>query len=257
MRRFAIAAMLACLPCVAAHGADTGTGTNAPGAPDVSDSWALSGDLGAAALSVQGSAPGRRVRTRAIPYAYADFGRLFAREDTFGAKLLPLGWGALEVVARVSTEGADSAGPHVASRRSPRPVGVGTFQETPWGGVFVDAFDDTVSGGTLLEASYAAEVAFGPVTFYPQVGVARRSARYVDHLYGVSATEAAAPGTRPYAPGASTMPVLGVSAEWLLAPHWVVVAHVERESFDAAIADSPRVNRDGQSAAFVALARRF
>ncbi len=221
------------------------------------DSWTPSGDLGAAALSVQGSAPGQRVRTRAIPYAYADFGRLFAREDTFGAKLLPVGWGALEVVARVSTEGADSAGPGVASRKNPRPVGVGTFQETPWGGVFLDAFDDTVSGGTLLEASYAAEFAFGPVTLYPQAGVARRSARYVDHLVGVSVGEAAATGLRAYAPGASTMPVLGLSAEWLVAPHWVVVAHVERECFDAAIADSPRVNRDGQATAFVALARRF
>ena len=245
--RRALAAASAGLACAVAHGADG----------NAIDAWTLDGDLGAALLSVQGSAPGQAARTRAIPYAYADFGRLFAREDTFGAKLLPVGWGALELVARVSTEGADSAGPRVASRKNPRPVGVGTFQETPWGGVFLDAFRDTVSGGTLLEASYAAEVALGPVTFYPQAGVAHRSARYVDHLYGVTTADARSTGERAYAAGASTMPVLGLSAEWAFAPRWVIVAHVERESFDRAISDSPRVGRDGQSTAFVALARRF
>ncbi len=221
------------------------------------DAWTLDGDVGAAVLSTQGSAPGQAVRTRAIPYVYADFGRLFAREDTVGAKLLPVGWGAVEVVARVSTEGEDSKGPLVPSRKNPRPVGLGTFQETPWGGVFLDAFHDTVSGGTLLEASYAAEVALGPLTFYPQAGVAHRSARYVDHLYGVTSAESLASGVRAYTAGASTMPVLGLSAQWAVAPGWVVVAHAERESFDPAISDSPRVNRRGQSTAFLAIARHF
>jgi len=201
------------------------------------------GDLGVGVQRTQASAPGASARTRAIPYAYGDFGQLFVREDTFGAKLLPVGWGALELVGRVSTEGTDGDGPGLAHRSNPRPVGLGTFQETPWGGVFVDAFIDTVSGGTLLESSYAAEFKLGPVTLYPQAGVTRRSGRYDAHLYDVHS--------------ASTTPVLQLSGEWPFAGHWVALAHLGYEPFDRAERASPRVDAHARATAFVALAWHF
>ena len=201
------------------------------------------GDIGLGVERTQASAPGARARTWALPYAYGDYGPLFVREDTFGAKLLPVGWGSLELVGRVSTEGTDADGPGLAHRTNPRPVGLGTFQETPWGGVFADAFVDTVSGGTLLEASYAIEVPVGPVTFYPQVGVTRRSARYDAHLYDVRA--------------ASTTPVLQLSAELPFATNWVVLAHAQVEPFSHALRESARVDARSRASAFVALAWRF
>lgn len=201
------------------------------------------GDLGLGVQRTQASAPGAWARTFALPYAYGDLGRLFVREDTFGAKLVPVGWGALELVGRVSTEGTDADGPGLAHRTNPRPVGLGTFQETPWGGVFADAFVDTVSGGTLLEASYAAEVAVGPATLYPQAGLARRSARYDAHLVDVHA--------------ASTTPVLQLSGELPFAEHWVVLAHVQWEPFDDAVRASPRVAARARTSALLALAWRF
>ena len=201
------------------------------------------GDLGLGVERTQPSAPGARARTWALPYAYGDWGRLFVREDTFGAKLVPVGWGALEVVGRVSTEGTDADGPGLAHRTNPRPVGLGTFQETPWGGVFADAFVDTVSGGTLLEASYAAELPVGPLTLYPQAGVTRRNARYDAHLYDVQST--------------STTPVLQLSGEWPFAGRWVALAHVGYEPFDRAERASPRVDAHARATALVALAWHF
>ena len=202
------------------------------------------GDLGLGVERTHAIAPGATDRTWALPYAYGDLGRLFVREDTFGAKLVPgLGWGALELVGRVSTEGTDDDGPGLAHRRNPRPVGLGTFQETPWGGVFADAFVDTVSGGTLLEASYAVEVPVGPVTFYPQAGATRRSARYDAHLYDVHA--------------ASTTPVLQLSAELPFARDWVVLAHAQVEPFSHAMRESARVDTRSRASALVALAWRF
>jgi outer membrane protein len=201
------------------------------------------GDLGLGVQRTQASAPGASARTWALPYAYGDFGPLFVREDTFGAKLLPVGWGALEVVGRVSTEGSDGDGPGLAHRTNPRPVGLGTFQETPWGGVFADAFVDTVSGGTLLEASYAAELPIGPLTLYPQAGLARRSARYEAHLHDVHA--------------ASTTPVLQLSGELPFARTWVVLAHVQWEPFDRTVRGSPRVDARSRTSALVAIAWRF
>ena len=201
------------------------------------------GDLGLGVQRTQASAPGASARTWVLPYAYGDVGRLFVREDTFGARLLPVGWGALEVVARASTEGSDGDGPGLAHRTNPRPVGLGTFQETPWGGVFADAFVDTVSGGTLLEASYAAELPVGPVTLYPQAGFTRRSARYEAHLYDVHA--------------ASTTPVLQLSGELPFARAWVALAHVQWEPFDRAVRASPRVDARSRTSALVAIAWRF
>ena len=203
----------------------------------------FSGDIGLGVERTQASAPGARARTWALPYAYCDYGPLFVREDTFGVKVLPAGWGSLELVGRVSTEGTDADGPGLAHRTNPRPVGLGTFQETPWGGVFADAFVDTVSGGTLLEASYAIEVPVGPVTFYPQVGVTRRSARYDAHLYDVRA--------------ASTTPVLQLSAELPFATNWVMLAHAQVEPFSHALRDSDRVDARSRASALVALAWRF
>jgi len=222
-----------------------------------SDAAHWSGDLGASVERTQASAPGASARTWVLPYAYGDLGRLFVREDTFGVKLVPVGWGALEVVARVSTEGSDGDGPGLAHRSNPRPVGLGTFQETPWGGFFVDAFVDTVSGGTLLEASYAAELALGPATLYPQAGVTHRSARYVAHLYGVTPADAQAAGTPAYAPGASTTPVLQLSGELPLVGAWVLLANAQYEPFDRAVRDSPRVDTRSRTSALIALAWRF
>jgi len=217
--------------------------------------WHLSGDLGIGVVQTSPIAPGASSRRHVIPYAYADAGPLFAREDTFGVKLVPMGWGSLELAARYSTEGTDSDAPGLAHRANPRPVGLGTFQETPWGGVFLNAFVDTVSGGSLLEASYAAQFGLGPVTFYPQIGLARRSERYVNHLYGVGAGDSG--GLPAYRAGAALTPTLSGSMEWPVGPHWVLIGHVERERFDRAITDSPRVDAAGRTVWLVAFARRF
>jgi outer membrane protein len=208
------------------------------------------GDLGASVVRTQASAPCARARSAALPYAWGVLGTAFVREDTFGIGVLPVGWGALELAGRISTEGSDADGPGLAHRRNPRPIGVGTFQETPWGGVFLNAFHDPVSHGSLLEAAYAGELVLGPVALYPQLGVARRSARYVDHLHG--ATGSAADGAR-----ASTVPVFALAGEWAVAGPWVLAANVRREVFDGALRDCPRVAAGGRTTALLALARRF
>lgn len=201
------------------------------------------GDLGIGVEAARAAAPGAAMRTRALPYAYGDLGRLFVREDTFGLKTTPIGWGALEAVARISTEASDGDGPGLPHRRNPRPLGLGTFQETPWGGVLIDAFVDTVSHGTLLEVSYAAELPAGPLTLYPQAGMTRRSRRYDAHLYDVRA--------------ASTTPVLQLSGELPIADPWVLLAHVQGERFGDGLRSSPRLAARWRASALVALAWRF
>ncbi len=151
-----------------------------------------------------------------LPYLYADYGNFYARVNTFGYKAVPLGSGHLELAARVSVEGYRAADHGIGDRSTPVPVGLGTFQETSYGAFFLYGFHDTVSGGSLLDLMYAAEISAGPIEVYPQLGLERRSARYVQHLYGVSATEAAQSGLSSYAPGKAYSPYLGVALEYPL-----------------------------------------
>jgi outer membrane protein len=219
----------------------------------------LQGDVGAAFYDTRSVVRGASADRVLLPYAYADDGRFYARVDTLGFKTWALGAGHLELSARVSLEGYASNGalPGIRSRSDPAPLGLGTFQRTPYGAVFAYAFRDLTSGGSLLEATYAAALALGPLQLYPAVGVERRSARYVDHLYGVSPAEAAASGRPAYAPGASTWPVASLTAQWPVLSDWSVVAQLRRKWFDHAVTDSPLVDAHAQDSGFVALAYHF
>jgi outer membrane protein len=220
----------------------------------------LSGDVGAAVYDTRGVVRGQGNDALVLPYAYADSGRTYVRVDTLGVKTWAVGWGHLEAAARVSLEGYDPSDPALAGvgrRSSPAPVGIGTFQATPWGGVFLYGFRDLTSGGSLLEATYAAKLPLGPATLYPSVGVERRSARYVDHLYGVSTAESAASGLPAYAPGASTWPVATLTAQLPVLQDWAVVVQGRRKWLDRATSDSPLVARHVQDSGFIALAYHF
>ncbi|MGI4937956.1 MAG: MipA/OmpV family protein, partial [Janthinobacterium lividum] len=191
---------------------------------------------------------------------YFDYGRFFARVDTFGVRTLPLGHGTLELVARVSQEGflAQHAGVAAAQRRSnPVPVGLGSFQETPLGGFFVYGFADLASGGALAEATYAAEFKLARLTVYPTAGLEWRSQRYVRHLYGIPASEAGAAAALPYAPGASLAPNLGMALEVPLGGSWFINGQWRRRWFDSAVSASPLVQQATQDSAFIALSYRF
>ena len=221
----------------------------------------LSGDVGGAVYGTQGIIRGKNNEAVLLPYLFADYGRFFARVDTFGIKTLPIGNGYLELVGRVSQDGwraniAPLGG--LTDRRTPIPLGIGTFQQTPYGAFIVNAFmDANKSRGTLLEATYAAELKLGRVSFYPQLGVERRSAKYANYLYGVTPAESLASGYAVYNAGASTTPVLGLAADFLLTENWVINMQLRRKWLDSAVTNSPLVTRKSQDTGYVALSYRF
>jgi outer membrane protein len=193
-----------------------------------------------------------------LPYAFADYGNFFARVDTFGVKLMPMGVGSLELSARVSFEGYKPVGfTGIQDRSTPLPIGLSTFQETAYGAFFVYGFYDTNSGGTLLDATYAAEFRLGGINIYPQLGVERRSAAYVQHLYGVSAQEASASGLAVYNAGNSISPNLGFAFEYPFENNYSLTLQVRKKWLDSSITDSPLVNTHSQLSSFLSLTRSF
>lgn len=220
----------------------------------------LSGDVGLGAYATSSIVRGDKSWNSVLPYGYFDYGKAFMRVDTFGVKTLPLGKGYLELSGRLSFEGfkPNAQLPGIRERRNPLPLGIGTFQAFDWGGVFVNAFYNVQgSHGALLEATYAGRFKTGPVTLYPTLGVEHRTAGYVRGLYGTDAAEAASMGKAAYSPGASTVPVLGLSASMPLSGNWGVTAQYRRRWLDSAIRNSPLVDKTNQDTAYLALVYTF
>ena len=220
----------------------------------------LVGNLGAAIYASRGPANRPHEAQLVLPFAYADYERLFARVDTVGIKTLRVGAGYLELVGRISVEGSksDRSGlRELRGRANPVPLGVGTFQETVIGGVFLDALHDLRSGGNLLEATYATEFSVHDWKVYPQVGVERRSSRYERYVRGVTPQEAEASGRLAYAPGASTTPVAGLAIDVPLTGPWFLNLQWRREWFGGTIRTSPRAGSRNQNSGFAALSYAF
>lgn len=221
----------------------------------------LVGDVGGAVYGTQSVIRSKGTDSTVLPYGFFDYGRFFARVDTFGVKTVPVGYGYLELVGRVSQDGwrADTAAlAGLTDRKTPIPLGVGTFQQTPYGAFILNAFvDANKSRGALLEATYAAEFKLGRVSFYPQLGVEYRSAKYANYLYGVTAAESLASGYASYNAGASTTPVLGLAVDVPLGNPWILSLQLRRKWLDSAVYNSPLVSRKTQDTGFVALSYRF
>lgn len=220
----------------------------------------LSGDVGVGAYSTSNIVRGDKHWASVLPYGYFDYGKAFMRVDTLGVKTLPMGKGHLELAARLSFEGfkPNAQLPGIRERRNPVPVGVGSFQSFDWGGVFLNAFYNLQGNhGALMEATYAGRFSTGSVTWYPTLGIEHRTAAYVRGLYGTDAAEAASMGKAAYSPGASTVPVLGLSTSIPLSGNWGLNAQYRRRWLDHAIRNSPLVDKTSQDTAYLALVYTF
>lgn len=218
------------------------------------------GDLGGMVAHSSALASGASGKSSALPYVYGDWGRVYGRVDTFGVRTLPLGQGHLELAARISTEGVDAARtayPAMGDRQTPTPVGLGTFQRTPVGGVFAYLMHEPQSGGQFAELTWATRLALGSVSLFPQLGLQYRSAAYVNHLYGLTTTQATATGLSVYQAGGSLLPQAALHMTLPLSGPWALQAQVRYRWLDRAIHDSPLVEGRSQSSGLLALTYTF
>jgi len=214
------------------------------------------GDVGGMVTGASSIVSGASAQAHVLPYIYGDWGRFYGRVDTFGMRVLPMGQGHLELAVRVSTEGFEgrkTAYSALADRASPVPVGLGTFQRTPLGGVFAYLMHDPQSGGQFAELNWAVRFALGSASVFPQLGVQYRSADYVNHLYGVKAAESVATGLSAYRAGASLMPQAAVHVTLPLSGPWSLQLQGRYRWLDRAIHDSPLVHERTQISGVLAL----
>jgi len=215
------------------------------------------GDLGLGAYKLDRNFADKKSLLIWKPYIYGDYGRFFGRLDTFGVKTLKLGDGYLEFSTRINYDGRNAA--HGLERRADAvPLGIGTYQETPFGAFFLNQFYDAGhSHGSFTEAIYAGQFNIGHVEFYPQLGLNRNSANYNNYYYGVTPAESVTSGYHAYNARASINPMLALSAEYLLAQNWVTSLTFRRTWLGDGIENSPIINRNTENMAFVAISYRF
>ncbi len=222
----------------------------------------LQGDIGVLVDKERSPVKGEHTHVLPLPFAYFDYGRLFARLDTFGVKTLQMGYGYLEIAGRIKFDGykttSNAALQGIAGRENSVPLGLGSFQLTPIGGFFLYALHDVNrSQGNLLEADYVAEFKIGGATLYPEAGLEYYTGQYTRYYYGVSQAESAASGYAAYTPSAAAVPFLSLWLEVPVAQNWNADFYLRRKWLGSAISRSPLVDSSHADGGFVALVRHF
>ena len=192
--------------------------------------------------------------TSFLPYAYATYGDFFARIDTLGMKVIPIGYGNFEISTRISLEGYKQRNTTSVQKISnPTPVGISTSQITPYGAFFAYGFYDPISKGNLFDIAYAAKFNVGILSIYPQIGIERRSSKYAQHLYGVNPINSPS----SYTPGASIGPKISITTDYPLENNNSVKFNLGKKWIDRNISDSPLISSKSQINGFIAITHNF
>lgn len=231
---------------------------------DVPDSLPdhLVGDIGAAVYTSNLHIGTEGTQSLALPYAFFDYERFFVRIDEVGIKTFKMGYGYLEVIGKINLDSYKVKSPingASINRSDPIPLGIGTFQETPIGGIFLNAYHDFgKSNGALYEFLYFAELeTYKKVVVYPQVGVERQSSQYANYYYGISPGESNLTGYNAYTAPATTNLLAGLMVEIPVVDNWYINIYGKRKWMGNGVNNSPVMNRSFQDNIFAALAYRF
>ena len=220
------------------------------------------GDIGAAVYTSNLHIGTEGTQSLVLPYAFFDYQRFFIRIDEVGIKTFKMGYGYLEVIGKINLDSYKVKSPFNATsinRSDPIPLGLGTFQETPIGGFFVNAYHDFgKSKGALYEFLYFAELeTYKKIVIYPQVGVERQSSQYANYYYGINSGESQLTGYNAYSASATNNLLAGMMVEIPVVDNWYVNVYGKRKWMGNGINNSPVLNRSFQDNIFVALAYRF
>jgi outer membrane protein len=220
------------------------------------------GDIGAALYTSNLHIGTEGTQSLALPYAFFDYQRFFVRIDEYGIKTFKMGYGYLEAIGKVNLDTYKVKSPingNSINRGDPIPLGIGTFQETLIGGVFLNAYHDFgKSKGALYEFLYFAELeTYKKVVLYPQIGIERQSAQYANYYYGINSGQSGLTGYNAYTATATNNLLAGLMVEIPVVDNWYVNIYGKRKWMGSGINNSPVMNRSFQDNIFMALAYRF
>lgn len=221
----------------------------------------IDGDIGMGAYYTHSIIVDKTESVTILPYANFEFGRIFARIDTFGIKTFKMGYGYLELSMQVELDGFK---PNTVSlrglseRKNSLPLGFGTFQEMPFGAFYVSALHDVKeSCGNLFDVTYVGRLTVQRLTIYPQIGAEYLSKQYIGYYYGVSTQEANTSQFPRYQPGSALNPFIAGLFETKITQDWNLYFLIRHTWLASSISNSPIVSHKAMDNVFLSLAYSF
>jgi len=220
------------------------------------------GDVGVAVYSSNMHIGTEGTQSLVLPYAFFDYKRFFARIDEVGIKTFKMGYGYFEVIGKIDLNTYKVKSPingASINKSDPIPLGFGTYQETPIGGFFANAYHDFgKSKGALYELLYFAELeTYKNIVVYPEVGIERQSSQYANYYYGITPGESNLTSYNAYTAPATSNLIAGFMVEIPVVDNWYINLYGRRKWLGNGINNSPVMNRSFQDNIFAALAYRF
>jgi outer membrane protein len=173
-----------------------------------------------------------------------------------------MGYGYFEVIGKIDLNTYKVKSPingASINKSDPIPLGFGTYQETPIGGFFANAYHDFgKSKGALYELLYFAELeTYKNIVVYPEVGIERQSSQYANYYYGITPGESNLTSYNAYTAPATSNLIAGFMVEIPVVDNWYINLYGRRKWLGNGINNSPVMNRSFQDNIFAALAYRF
>jgi outer membrane protein len=220
------------------------------------------GDIGAAAYSTNLNIGSYGTQSMVLPYGFFDYQRFAMRIDQLAFKTAPIGFGFLEIIGKVDPDSykvKSTINSQTINKGYQVPIGLGTFQDTPIGAFFINAYHDFgKSKGNLLELNYFGEIELvTKVTLYPQVGVEHQSSSFASYYYGVTPEQAQITGYSTYSASSSNNPLAGFLLEIPVVEDWYLNVYGKRKWLGSGVNSSPVLTRSFQDTIYMALAYRF
>jgi outer membrane protein len=220
------------------------------------------GDVGVAIYSTNLNIGSYGPQSSVLPYGFFDYQRFAMRIDQLAFKTAPVGFGFLEIVGKVDPDSyqvKSTINSQTINKGYQVPIGLGTFQDTPIGAFFINAYHDFgKSKGNLLELNYFGEIELmKKVVLYPQVGIERQSSSYANYYYSVTPEQAQTTGYRTYSASSSNNPLAGFLLEIPVVENWYLNVYAKRKWLGSGVSNSPVLTRTFQDTMFMALAYRF
>lgn len=140
----------------------------------------------------------------------------------------------------------------IEKRRQTIDVGLEIRADGKWGALNASYLTDSLDRhkGDAASVSYRYDFDRGRLTFSPFISWAWNDAKLTNYYFGVSAAEAR-PDLPEYTPGESQTASFGLNTTWWLSDRVSLFGNVGFFSVDTPVADSPLVEEDSVSAAFV------
>ena len=250
--------LLCFLSCISVVYAASTVDTDIPnGIPDH-----VVGDIGVAVYTSNLNIGSYGTQSMVLPYGFFDYKRFAMRIDQLAFKTVPVGFGFLEIVGKVDPDTykvKSTINAQTINKGYQVPLGLGTFQDTPLGAFFLNAYHDFgQSKGNLLEINYFAEVELpGRINIYPQLGIEHQSGSFTNYYYGLTPSQAQLTGYPVYTASSSNNPLAGFLLEIPVIDDWYLNIYGKRKWLGSGVNNSPVLTRSFQDTMFMALAYRF